>query len=705
MDTTTRVMKRNKLLQNRLSLEKSPYLLQHAENPVAWFPWGEEAFEKAHREHKPVFLSIGYSTCHWCHVMAHESFEDPEVARLMNDAFVCIKVDREERPDIDSVYMTACQFMAGSGGWPLTIVMTPDKKPFFASTYIPRETRYGRIGMLQLIPQIRELWEAHHDEVVNASEKVAELLKQVTETASEGSLEVSLLRTTYVELVQRFDDEHGGFGDAPKFPVPHNLLYLLRYWRRFDERNALMIARQTLDAMRWGGIYDHIGGGFHRYSTDKAWIVPHFEKMLYDQALLALAYTEAFQATDDSSYRDTAEEVLASVLRDFASQEGGFYSAIDADAEGEEGKTYLWTAGEIETVLRGESRLFSSIFNITEKGNFAGQVAGERTGWNVPHRRGSWKELAKKHKVEETALRSKMKQCREKLFEVRKKRQQPDVDDKILADWNGLMTAALARAGRVFGEEYYTASASRAARFVLSRMRTAKGRLIHRYWHGEAAVPAFLDDYAFMVWGLIELYETTFDASHLSSAISLTEGMIEHFWDRQRGGFFLTADDGEALIVRKKEYYDGALPSGNSVAMLNLLRLAALIGKGKYREKAEKMGRAFSKKVSQAPANHAFFMIALDFLVHPVFEVVVAGKRGSEDTEEMLSSLGSIFIPNGAVLFRECDRASFVIDTIAPFVKKYVCIGEKATAYICHDQHCERPTTDINEMLTLLRRK
>jgi uncharacterized protein YyaL (SSP411 family) len=688
--------------RNRLSSEKNPYLLQHANNPVDWFPWGTEAFEKARSEHKPIFLSIGYATCHWCHVMAHESFEDPQVARLMNRVFISVKVDREERPDLDSVYMTACQMMTGSGGWPLTIIMTPDKKPFFAGTYIPRESRYGRIGMLELIPKIQQLWEQQRDEVINTSEHIADSLLKATQNVSHAVLEPSILHQTFTELVHRFDDTHGGFSNAPKFPTPHNLMYLLRYWKRTNESNGLMMVTKTLDAMRQGGIYDHVGFGFHRYSTDAQWLVPHFEKMLYDQALLALAYTEAFQATGSRLYRDTAREILTFVTRDMTSPEGGFYSALDADTEGEEGRTYVWTFDEIASALGEDASLFSRIFNITKEGNYAEEAIGMRTGRNIPHRSFSWKELADTFGMEEQKLCSMIELCRQKLFETRQKRAQPHIDDKVLTDWNGLMIAAFAMAGRVFEDRRFIESALRAAEFILLRMRTEKGRLLHSYRDDQASVAAFIDDYAFLIWGLIELYEATFDVQYLLSANSLSEIAIEHFWDTSKGGFFLSADDGEALIVRKKEIYDGALPSGNSVAMLNLARLGALTASSAFRIKAEGIGKAFSDKALQAPSAHTFLLVALDFLIGPSYEVVIAGESGSEDTREMLSALSKSFIPNAVILFRDCGAEVPDTAEIAPFSREQTCIEGKATAYVCRSQNCKLPTTHVKKMLDML---
>ncbi|TKJ45155.1 thioredoxin domain-containing protein, partial [Candidatus Aerophobetes bacterium Ae_b3b] len=514
---------------NRLIFEKSPYLLQHADNPVDWYPWGPEAFEKARKENKPVFLSIGYSTCHWCHVMARESFEDSEVARLMNEVFVSIKVDREERPDIDNVYMMVCQMITGSGGWPLTIIMTPDQKPFFAATYIPKERRFGRMGMLELIPRIKELWTTRRDEVLSSANEITAALQQVSQDAPGEELDETTLDLAYEQLAKRFDEQHGGFGGAPKFPTPHNFLFLLRYWKRTNTERALQMVEKTLQAMRRGGIYDHIGFGFHRYSTDSHWFVPHFEKMLYDQATLAIVYTEAYQATGKEEYAQTAREIFTYVLRDMTAPEGGFYAAEDAESEGEEGKFYLWTEEEIRQVLGSEeAALIVKIFNIEEGGNFIEQVTGRRTARNVLHLTKSVKELASELKMSDYDLQKRLQAMRQKLFTYREKRIHPHRDDKILTDWNGLMIAAFAKGARVFDEPRYAEAARGAVDFILKNMCTSDGELLHRYRDEQAALPAQVDDYAFLIWGMLELYETIFEVRYLQIALDLNRDLIEH---------------------------------------------------------------------------------------------------------------------------------------------------------------------------------
>jgi uncharacterized protein YyaL (SSP411 family) len=691
---------------NRLIREKSPYLLQHAYNPVDWYPWGEEAFEKAKREDKPIFLSIGYSTCHWCHVMEKESFEDPEVAKLINEVFVPIKVDREERPDIDNVYMKVCQLISQGGcGWPLNVILTPDGKPFFVATYIPKENRFGRIGMLDLIPRIKEFWETRRKDILDSAVQITSVLEKIsqgTESFGGEDLDASTLNLAYEQLARNFDSTYGGFSQAPKFPTPHNLLFLLRYWKRSGDSRALWMVEKTLQAMRLGGIYDHVGFGFHRYSTDSKWLVPHFEKMLYDQALIAMAYTEAYQATGRLEYGETASEIFTYVLRDMTSPEGGFYSAEDADSEGEEGKFYLWTEEEIRELLEEESELIIKIFNVEKEGNFSEEASGRRTGRNILYLRKPLADISASLNIPFEELKARVECAREKLFSYREKRIHPGKDDKILTDWNGLMIAALAKGGMVFDEPKYLEAARRAVDFILNRLTTPDGRLLHRYREGEAALVATLDDYAFFIWGLIELYEATFDIGYLKIALRLNDDMIKHYWDEKNGGFYLTPDDGEALIVRPKEIYDGAIPSGNSVAMLNLLKLAKITANPDFERKAIGIVRAFSRIVKQLPLAHTQLMIALDFALGPSYEVVVVGKPGSEDTNKMLKSLHRPFVPNKVVVFCSTEKGYPGIEEIAEFAKNYSALNGKATAYVCINYECGLPTTDVDKMLEML---
>jgi uncharacterized protein YyaL (SSP411 family) len=677
---------------NRLIHVKRPYLLQHAANPVDWYPWGEEAFEKARKENKPIYLSIGYSTCHWCHVMERESYEDSQVAKLLNEAFVNIKVDREERPDIDNIYMNVAVMLNGSGGWPLNIVMTPDKKPFFAATYIPKESRFGRAGMMELIPRIKDLWQTRHEDILKSANQIT---TAITENASSSGndLGVSTLKSAYQAFVQSFDTTNGGFGEAPKFPSPHQFLFLLRYWKRTGDAKALQMVEQTLIAMRLGGIYDHVGFGFHRYSTDAQWLLPHFEKMIYDQALLAIAYTDAYQATGNPEYKSMADEILTYVLRDMTSPLGGFYSAEDADSEGQEGKFYLWNEQEIRKIL-GETEAIWVIqnFSIEKDSNFIDSVSGVKGKGNILH-------LSKPLDLQ---YAKRWEAARQKLFAAREKRIHPSKDDKILTDWNGLMIAAFAKAGQVFGNDRYNHAAERAAGFLLKNMRMPDAGLLHRYRDSQAAIQANLDDYTFLTWGLLELYESTFKIEYLKAAISLNEYALKHFWDETGGAFYLTPDNGEVLLTRSKEFYDGAIPSGNSVAMLNLLRLARMTADADLEQKAARLERAFSATVERAPMGFSELLSALDFALGPSYEVVIAGDPASQDTKQMLEVLHRTFVPNKIVLLLPSNENTPEITRLAEFTKFQRSIGGKATAYVCLNFVCNLPTTDSKKMLDLL---
>ncbi len=480
------------------------------DNPVDWYPWCEEAFEKAKSEDKPVFLSIGYSTCHWCHVMAHESFEDKRVAELMNDAFISVKVDREERPDIDGIYMTVCQMVTSGGGWPLTIIMTPDKKPFFAGTYFPKRNRFGRSGLMEIIPQIKNYWINKREEILKSAEEISFALTKATIAKSGNDLTIEILDKAFTDFKNRFDSKFGGFGHAPKFPTPHNLLLLLRCWKRTSNNEALEMVTKTLTEMRKGGIYDHIGYGFHRYSTDEQWLVPHFEKMLYDQALLIMAYAEEYQVTKNELFKRTAEEIIEYVLRDLTSPEGGFFSAEDADSEGEEGKFYLWDENELESILGTDFLVVKKIFNTDKGGNWVDPMLGGAPGTNILHLQKSLEEISAETGIPAEELRNKIENARKKLFEVREKRIHPYKDDKILTDWNGLMISALSKAAQVFNEKKYSEAAEKAVTFIQNNLFPQNLKLLHRFREGDAGLSAHIDDYAFLTAGLLDLYEASF---------------------------------------------------------------------------------------------------------------------------------------------------------------------------------------------------
>lgn len=691
--------------QNRLMHEKSPYLLQHADNPVDWYPWSNEAFEKAGKEDKPIFLSIGYSTCHWCHVMAHESFDDETVANLLNQAFVAIKVDREERPDIDNIYMTVCQMITGGGGWPLTIIMTPDKKPFYAGTYIPRDSRFGQVGMIELLPRIAELWKNRKKDIIKSADQIIEALGQAFEGAASAALDESALNGAFIYFENNFDRRFAGFGRAPKFPTPHNLLFLLRYWKRTGNVLALDMVESTLRAMRQGGIFDHLGLGFHRYSTDPEWLIPHFEKMLYDQALLALVYAESFQATGIEFYRRAGKEIFSYVLRNMTDESGGFHSAEDADSEGREGKFYLWRQEEILLALsEKDAQLAIAIFNVKPEGNFLDPHSGDPTGENILHLSRPLADIAKELNLTEIELLKKLESIRKKLLAYRERRPRPHKDDKILSDWNGLMIAALASGSQAFDEPAYAAAAARAADFILNVLRSDEGRLLHRFREGYSGLLANLDDYAFLIWGLLELYEATFETKYLDEAIRLNDEMIELFWDFQEGGFFFTPKDAEDLPVRQKEIYDGAIPSGNSVAALNLMRLGRITGNITYERKASNMMSVFGGQVRQAPQAYTMLLSALNYTLGPSFEIVVVGNSQTADTEKMLKALHRAYLPNKVVVFRPAELEQPPIDNLAEFVREHKTIDNKATAYVCREYMCNMPTTDIEEMLRQLGR-
>jgi len=681
---------------NRLIFSQSPYLLQHARNPVDWRPWGEEAFKAAAEQDKPVFLSIGYTTCHWCHVMEHESFEDEEVAEVINDNYIAIKVDREERPDIDEIYMNVTQGLSGSGGWPMTVVMTAEKKPFFAGTYFPKNTQGQRPGILDILKQISTSWDERRDDVNNAANQITDTLqKNMTGHPAGKTPGAEVLAEAYTQFTGRYDEEKGGFSEAPKFPVTPNLMFLLRHWKRTGDVEALAMVEKTLQEIRRGGIYDQVGLGVHRYSTDRNWLVPHFEKMLYDQALLALTNVEAYQATGNERYASDAHDIFTYVLRDMTAPEGGFYSAEDADSEGEEGKFYVWTIDEVKAVLGDEDgERYAKKYNFTAEGNFVDEASRERNGSNIPH---LTEDLSADEQADFDAMRA-------KLFEARKKRIHPQKDDKILTDWNGLMIAALAKGGAVLGEAKYTEAAEKAARFLVTTLSNDEGRLLKRYRNGEAGLTAHLEDYAFTVWGLLNLYEATFDPGFLGHAVRLNDSMIEHFDDEEKGGFFMTADDAEKLLVRTRKLYGGAIPSGNAVGLLNLVRLHRMTANEAYIEKAEAVTQAFSDELHKAPSAFPLTLCGLDFFFGPSFEIVIAGKEHADDSNQMIAAIRKPFIPNKVVIFRPEENAEAIIK-LADYTEYQIASKGKATAFVCQNFTCNLPTTDIAKMLELLNRK
>ena len=695
-------------MPNRLADEQSPYLRQHKDNPVDWHPWGEEAFATAHEDDKPIFLSIGYSTCHWCHVMERESFEDEEVAAVLNDGFVPIKVDREERPDVDSIYMDVCQMMRGQGGWPLTVLLTPDRKPFFAATYLPKEGRFQQTGLMDLLPRVQTLWETDREKLLDDAEEVTDLLRRSAEEQEEGDAPgPQVLGEAARQLSRQFDRTHGGFGSAPKFPAPHNLLFLLRHWHRTGEGRALNMVTETLDQMRLGGLFDQVGYGFHRYSTDQQWKLPHFEKMLYDQAMHVLAYVEAYQVMGEARYEATAREVLTYVLRDLQAPDGGFYSAEDADSlneegEMEEGAFYVWSTDEIRDLLDPDlAELVIDVYNMAPEGNYQEESTGERTGKNVLHLDRSLAEEADRREMDADTLRSRLETARTALFDARSERPRPGLDDKVLTDWNGLLVAALATAARVFDEPDYDAAARETARFLLDTMHDADGRLLHRYREGEAGIRATLDDYAFLTWGLLELYETTFEPRWLRAACGQVEACLDHFWDAEGDGFYMTPDDGEALIVRPKEASDGAMPSGNSVQLMNLLRLARFTGQTEFEDKAAALSRWAGSSARSRPTGFTALLAGLHWALGTLREVVVAGERDATDTQALIDVLRDRYTPTTVTLHRPPGDGPEIAD-LAPFTAPQTPLDGQAAAYVCRDFRCEAPTTDPEELRTQL---
>ena len=684
---------------NLLINEKSPYLLQHAHNPVDWHPWSEKTFARANSENKPVFLSIGYSTCHWCHVMEKESFEDEEVAGYLNDTFICIKVDREERPDIDAVYMAACQMLTGRGGWPLNLFLTPDKKPFFAATYLPKNSRFGRSGLIELCQQVKNIWASQTAKVTESATSIADSLHRVFSFSSADEPDESLLDLAYDQIRRTYDPQKGGFEPAPKFPTPHRLLFLLRCYHRTGEPKALEMVENTLTAMRLGGIWDHVGFGFHRYSTDKDWLLPHFEKMLYDQALMAIAYLESYQITKNPLYARTAEEIFTYVQRDMTSSEGAFFSAEDADSEGEEGKFYVWTADEFRKEVNDDrADMWVRILRVSPEGNFRDEATGQKSGTNIIHLTVPLNKWAKSYDVEPEILEEDWEKIRNRFFNARKKRVHPLKDDKILTDWNGLMIAALAFGARVLDKPQYAEAARNAVQFILSKMKGDNGQIFHRFRDGELAVHAQAADYAFMIYGLISLYQATFDLTFAENAVNLQESMLNEFWDDENGGFFTTGRANDDLPVRPKELYDGAIPSANSVAFYNLLCLSRLTGNPKWEEKAQVHLRAFSGTIKAQPTASTFFLTGLDFALRPGQEIVITGEPEETDVHKLLSTLNFHFMPNKVTLVKS-DQNADRLTRFAGFTDALAVIKGETTAHLCKNGSCTGSSSDMKTVI------
>lgn len=661
---------------NRLAKEKSPYLLKHSLNPVDWYSWGPEAFAKARNDNKPIFLSIGYSTCHWCTVMEKESFEDREIASLMNKNFISIKVDREERPEVDAYYMDAVQSMTGGGGWPLSVFLTPDLKPFYGGTYFPPEPRYGMPSFRQVLEFVSRVWKERRDEALGSAREITEALGRAYGSAAKGELSKEIVESVASEILSIYDPEHGGFGTAPKFPLPLSISFLLRYHYRTGKEMALVAATKTLDALSAGGIRDHVGGGFHRYSTDRVWLVPHFEKMLYDNALLARTYAEAYQVTGDERYSTVARETLDWMLREMRSDKGGFHSAQDADTKEGEGVYYTWTPSEVEALLGADAGgAFCLRYGITRVGNFDGRSI--------------------LHLVGEAKEESADKEMKGKLYQARLRRPRPATDEKVLTSWNGLAISALAYAGFVLGERRYVEAAGEAADFVL-RNCTADGRLLRRFAGGDAGIEGTLEDYAFLIQGLLDLFEATFEAERLEESLRLAKVMAEDLLDKERGGFYMSREDEPARI---KLWHDGPTPSGNSVAAMDLLRLSELTGEDGFREMAGKVFKCFKGRLENQPTGEAYMAEGLDSFLNGMREVVITAS-GKKEAAEMLEEVARRYLPNSVKVLaipKNYDRLSAIsplLDGRKP--------GRKPTAYVCENFVCKLPANSASELRTQL---
>ena len=686
---------------NHLKNSQSPYLLQHATNPVNWYPWCDEAFDLAKKENKPIFLSIGYSTCHWCHVMEKESFEDLIVAKEMNKTFINIKVDREEMPEVDHLYMSVCQAMTGHGGWPLTIVMTPNKEPFFSGTYFSKNARRGNPGMLQLIPSLENAWIHKQSEIQDSIKKIENYLIRINSSNPGKNWGEDLIHNAASQLKNRFDHENGGFGNAPKFPSSHNLIFLIKYSSIYNNSEILSMVEKTLLQMRLGGIFDHIGLGFHRYSTDKKWFLPHFEKMLYDQAMNSMAYIEAYHITKNKEYAKIAEEIFSYVLRDMKNDRGGFFSAEDADSEGEEGTFYLWTEQELLEILgEKDGSIISKIYGFSKIGNFLDEASGRRNGGNIPYLSKSKSLLAKEIKVNLDELNRLIDSSRKKLFERRKKRIHPIKDDKILTDWNGLMIASLAQGGMILNNERYIKEAIEAANFIHIYLQKSDGRLVKRFRQGHSGLDPHINDYSFMIWGLINLYEATFRTIYLSRALKLTEIMVEDFYD-VNGGFFIGSKNAEKLIIRAKDYYDGAIPSGNSAAIHSLLKLGKITGNIDWINIAHKTLKAFSDQAANNPTGFTNMLTGSLLDLKCCKEFIIVIDKNKHDCKKILKKIKKEYYPHLIIIVKDINDNALVED-IAPWIDSYMVINNKPTYFVCTNFTCKRPTNDMKKALTFL---
>ena len=680
---------------NWLIDETSPYLLQHAYNPVEWHPWGPEALALAKELDRPIFLSVGYSACHWCHVMERESFENEEIAAQMNELFVCIKVDREERPDIDDIYMQAVQAMTGSGGWPMSVFLTPELEPFFGGTYFPPVSSYGRQSFPDVLKHVDSIWKNQRDKAVEFGSNLAQRIASASTTAIFEEIDVGALDRSLAALQQTFDPTWGGFGAAPKFPHTGDIRIAFRHWSRTGNPAARDMALVTLDRMAEGGIYDHLRGGFARYSTDEKWLIPHFEKMLYDNALLVPAFVEAFLITGEERYARVARETCDWVLSEMVEDGGGFASTLDADSEGEEGKYYVWTPAELEAVLGPKHGAWAEAwFGVNDTGNF-------EHGTSALWRHQPAEAVAKTVGADLTELEEAMAEARGKLFVEREKRIRPGQDDKILASWNGLMISALAQTWQVLGDDRFLDAARASARFVLEQMRQEDGRLFATAREGKAHLNAYLDDYAFMIQGLIDLYESDFDTRWLQEALALNSILKERFWDETNSGYFTTGKDHEQLIARLKGPHDGALPSGNGVQALNLLRLAELTGKEEFAGEAQETIQSVGELLNRYPQAFSQMLFAVDVLAVGPREIVIAGQPGSEAVEAMLREVRGTYLPQRVVaLAHEGADAELI-----PLLEGKTAEEDRARAFVCRNYVCDLPVEEVQALRAQLRKE
>ena len=681
---------------NRLIRETSPYLLQHAHNPVDWYAWEEEALEVARKEDKPIFLSIGYSACHWCHVMEHESFESEAIAAIMNAHFVNIKVDREERPDLDEIYMNAVQMMTGSGGWPMSVFLTPEGVPFYGGTYFPPESQYGRPGFREVLLAVSRHYRTNREKVGEMAGRLMEGLQRLARLqTTEGELDANLPSAAFSRIARNFDARNGGFGSQPKFPNTMNLSVFLREFARAESPRALDMVKLTLEKMARGGIYDQLGGGFHRYSVDDRWLVPHFEKMLYDNALLAKLYLEAYRATGNPFLKQIVQETLDYVMREMTDPEGGFYSTQDADSEGEEGKFFVWHPEEVEALMGAEDApLFCRYFGVSPEGNFE----HGKSILNVPV---DLEDLATFLKVDEQRLADAVERGRKALFEAREKRVKPGRDEKVQVNWNALMISAFAEAYQTLGQPAYLQTAEQAARFILDRMRTGEGYLLHTYKDGRARFAGYQDDYAFLINASVDLYEATFDLAWLKAAQGLAELMVEQFWDDAEGGFFFTGKDHEELIVRSKNPHDNAIPSGNSVGAMALIRLGTILGRKDFREKAERTLRLFQPLMREMPSGFGQMVCALDFFLQRPVEVAIVGPLQADETQGLLAAVRKRWLPNHVVMLCDLEGDGEALEMIPQLPGKKQVDG-RPTAYVCRDSTCSAPVTETRALEALL---